>query len=294
MFHKTQLFKQKIMTNKVGASTSSLPVYNVTLDHTNESQQETRVFSSISAGPIQIVPLYSKETPLVGAPAAAPAKLTYRGGHLLSAVEVVALFWGDAWNQQPQSDVRQGIINFFSSILTSQLMDQLGEYSANGQTIGHGQLVGSFGVGPNPPNPVTDAQLQQMLQQLISNNPTFPQPNPNRLYFIYTPPGVAVASGNDQSCQKFCGYHSAIQGNIFYAVMPYADCSGCTGNLSALDALTQTSSHELCEAITDAIPGQGWYDDNNGEIGDICAWKSKKVGDFTVQQEWSNQKNACV
>jgi hypothetical protein len=45
-----------------------------------------------------------------------------------------------------------------------------------------------------------------------------------------------------------------------------------------IDALTSTSSHELCEAITDPIPGQGWYDDANGEIGDICAWKSKKLG----------------
>src|SRR5207302_9519594 len=33
-----------------------------------------------------------------------------------------------------------------------------------------------------------------------------------------------------------------------------------------------TTSHELCEAITDPVPGEGWYDDTNGEIGDICAW----------------------
>jgi hypothetical protein len=46
---------------------------------------------------------------------------------------------------------------------------------------------------------------------------------------------------------------------------------------NAIDALTSTSSHELCEAITDPIPGQGWYDDANGEIGDICAWKSKNL-----------------
>jgi hypothetical protein len=71
-------------------------------------------------------------------------------------------------------------------------------------------------------------------------------------------------------------------------------CSGCTGGLATLDALTSTSSHELCEAITDPVPGQGWYDDVNGEIGDICAWKTKQVGTYTVQLEWSNQANACV
>jgi hypothetical protein len=50
----------------------------------------------------------------------------------------------------------------------------------------------------------------------------------------------------------------------------------------------------LCEAITDPIPGQGWYDDTNGEIGDICAWKTKKMGAYTVQLEWSNKKNQCI
>ena len=67
--------------------------------------------------------------------------------------------------------------------------------------------------------------------------------------------------------------------------MPYPGCLGCTGNLAPLDALTSTSSHELCEAITDPIPGQGWYDDANGEIGDICAWKTKQLGAYTVQME---------
>jgi hypothetical protein len=60
------------------------------------------------------------------------------------------------------------------------------------------------------------------------------------------------------------------------------------------DAMTLTSSHELCESITDPVPGQGWYDDANGEIGDICAWQAKTVAGFTVQKEWSNKANACV
>jgi len=60
---------------------------------------------------------------------------------------------------------------------------------------------------------------------------------------------------------------------------------------NAIDALTSTSSHELCEPITDPIPGQGWYDDANGEIGDICARKSKKLGKYAVQLDCSNRAN---
>ena len=77
-------------------------------------------------------------------------------------------------------------------------------------------------------------------------------------------------------------------GNVFYAVMPYPGCQGCTGTLAEFDALTSVSSHELCEAITDPVPGQGWYDDVNGEIGDICAWQTRVVDGYTVQLEWSN------
>jgi hypothetical protein len=69
---------------------------------------------------------------------------------------------------------------------------------------------------------------------------------------------------------------------------------GLLGNLAALDALTSTSSHELCEAITDPVPGTGWYDDVNGEIGDICAWETRKLAAYTVQLEWSNTQKRCV
>ena len=76
--------------------------------------------------------------------------------------------------------------------------------------------------------------------------------------------------------------------------MPYPGCAGCEGGLAIPAALTSTSSHELCEAITDPVPGAGWYDDNNGEIGDICAWKTKTLGKFVVQLEWSNAADSCV
>jgi predicted dehydrogenase len=32
----------------------------------------------------------------------------------------------------------------------------------------------------------------------------------------------------------------------------------------------------------------------NGEVGDICAWQTKKVGPYTVQLEWSNKTGRCV
>ena len=70
--------------------------------------------------------------------------------------------------------------------------------------------------------------------------------------------------------------------------------AGCLGGMSVLDSLTTTGSHELAEAVTDPVPGAGWYDDANGEIGDVCAWQTKQLDRWVVQLEWSNEAGACV
>ena len=242
--------------------------------------------------PIRVVPLHRPEAERVAA-AVAP-QLTYRGGPLLTAVEVFTVFWGAEWNQAPQSALRTNLNLFFDFILTSALIDQLGEYNVSGKNIGHGARTGTATLTSPAPTPtVQDSAIQQFLQQEIANK-NLPAPNANSLYFFFLPPGVQVLQGGSASCQDFCGYHDSTSDNIFYAVMPYPGCSGCTGGLTVADALTSTSSHELCEAITDPIPGQGWYDDNNGEIGDICAWKTRVLGGYTIQLEWSNNVGSCV
>jgi hypothetical protein len=242
-----------------------------------------------AANPIKIVPLYGDA---LAAPVSTP-QLSYRGGPLLAAVEVFIFFWGRAWEGQ-QGPLVQQINQFFDFVLTSPLLDQLGEYSVAGQSIGHGSRSGAVILSTDPPSTIGDSDVQQLIQQEISNDSAVPQPTANSLYFVYLPPAVTISLDGATSCSNFCGYHNYINGNIFYAVMPYPDCGGCTGARAVTDALMATSSHELCEAITDPVPGQGWYDDQNGEIGDICAWKTKQLGTFTVQLEWSNKAGQCV
>lgn len=245
-----------------------------------------------SQHPIRVVPLHRPEA-AAAAQAAAP-HLTYRNGPLLTAVQVYTVFWGSAWQQAPISNLVTQINQFFDFILTSQLIDQLAEYSVPGQSIGHGSHIGSSVLAsPAPGSSVQDSAIQQFIQQQIAAG-ALPAPTNNTLYFVYLPSGVQVIQGGSASCQAFCGYHDTFGNNIYYAVEPYPGCAGCTGGLSTLDALTTTSSHELCEAITDPIPGQGWYDDTNGEIGDICAWKTRQLGSFTIQLEWSNKANSCL
>jgi hypothetical protein len=249
--------------------------------------------SKTQGTPINIVPLYVPEEEKTFA-VTPPPQLVYNNGPLLTAVQVFTVFWGAAWQQSPSSNIVLKINSFFDYILTSPLIDQLAEYSTSGQNIRHGSRIGTTTITtPAPGSTVADSDIQNLLNNAIANN-TLPQPGANTLYFVYLPTGVVVSQGGSSSCQSFCGYHDNINGQIFYAVMPYPDCNGCTGSIAVFDALTSTSSHELCEAITDPIPGQGWYDQNNGEIGDICAWKTKQMGNYTIQLEWSNSANSCV
>lgn len=244
---------------------------------------------------IRIVPLHVPQGHALEAAApATPPQLTYRNGPLLTNVEVFTVFWGSAWGGADAALV-QKVNDFFDAILVSPLIDQLSEYNVPGKIIGHGKRTGSIVIQqPAPHRTVADNSIQVLLQHEIQANSAFPQPGPNTLYFVYLQRGVSVVQGGSRSCQAFCGYHDAINSQVFYAVMPYPGCTGCLGGMEPVDALTGTSSHELCEAITDAVPGLGWYDDSNGEIGDICAWKFKQVNGYNVQLEWSNKANKCV
>jgi hypothetical protein len=242
---------------------------------------------------VRIVPLATPEV-MQKTAAAQAAQLIYNNGPLIAQAEVFTVFWGSACQQASLASTVGEINGFFDFILTSSLVDQLSEYSVAQYQIGHGKRAGSVTlISPDVSKTVDDAAIQTMIQQQISAG-KLPASNPNLIYFVFLPSGVTVTQGGSASCKVFCGDHDAISSDVFYAVMPFPDCSGCSSNFSTFDALTVTASHELCEAITDPVPGQGWYDNQNGEIGDICAWQTKTISQYTVQKEWSNKSGKCV
>jgi hypothetical protein len=242
---------------------------------------------------VRIVPLATPEL-MQRTVAPQAARLVYNNGPLIAQAQVFTIFWGTGWQQGKLSGLISEVNGFFDFILTSPLMDQLSEYSVAQYQIGHGKRIGTVTLtNPDVGKTVNDSAIQKMIQQQISDG-KFPSANPDLIYFVFLPSGVTVTQGGSASCKVFCGYHDSISNNIFYAVMPFPDCSGCSSSLASFDALTVTASHELCEAITDPIPGQGWYDNQNGEIGDICAWQTKKDGHYTIQKEWSNKAGSCV
>jgi hypothetical protein len=251
--------------------------------------------------PRSIVPLLTpEEIAGIAAPLAPAAKVTHHGGPVLTAVEVVTIFWGAAWGQSPQTTLAQDLNTFFDWILQSSLMDAMAEYSTAGNTIGHGSRIGTATVTASEPGTaqpgggriVSDAEIQTAIQGWIADG-TVAATTANTLYFIYLPPNVVSTRGSDQSCAQYCGYHGHIGGTVFYAVEPYVTCSGCSLG-PILDTQTKVSSHELFEAITDPAYN-GWYDDSTtDEIGDICNSDMRTLGGYRVQAEWSQDQNACV
>jgi hypothetical protein len=254
-----------------------LPKAALSMDELGQNKEDSDLFGS---------------KPLKAAP---PPKLVYNNGPLISNAKVYTIFWGKNWKGTPAFiTLRNNINNFFKAILVSPLIDQLIEYNTPVYKIGHGSLKGTKVITAGAPSSViTDAAIQTQVKKWLAAH-TIPAWDKNTLYFIYTDKGVSIHMGGGGSCTAFCGYHNHIGGKNYYAVMPFPGCAGCLGGLSVFNALTGTSSHELCEAITDAVPGTGWYDNAHGEIGDICPWIFKTVSGFNVQKEWSNKMSACV
>jgi hypothetical protein len=229
-------------------------------------------------------------------PLAAPpnAHLTYNGGPVLSNSKVFTIFWGsNATTYQAQ------LGDFFTSVGNSSYFDWLSEYDTPSQNIGRASYIGTF-IDQSAPSGTTidDSQIQTELANLV-NAGSVPTPDANTLYFFYFPSGITITMQGQASCSAFCGYHGnemVGSADVRYAVIPDQAC--CTNApQDQLQTTTEVSSHEWAESTTDSDVGTNnlaWYDQANGEIGDICAWMPGTVNGYTVQLLWSNANNACI
>ncbi len=234
----------------------------------------------------------------------ATPKLSYSNGPLIQKVKVFDVFYSPG---NPYVDM---LASFYTAITQSAYFDWLVEYNTTNYKISHGSYIGKF----QDTNPATTATLndtgatgsvQAYLQALIAAKKV-PAPDDDTIYMIYFPSQVTIKLGQSSSCQQFCAYHSSMTIGtqlVRYGVMPDVTAGACAqgcGPNSGFLNVTDVSSHELIEAVTDPDNGTGWYDnvDNNcGEIGDICATNAGEtaaVGSFTVQKEWSNAFNDCI
>jgi hypothetical protein len=234
------------------------------------------------------------------------------GGPVLSSVQVEAVFLGDAWKNDPSlQSTEQQIDSFLQYLVNSPFMDTMGQYG-----VGRGQFTGSTVLDDPLGSSISTGQIDSLLSQAVQGG-TLQAPGSNRLYVVFTPPNVGLTEGRSQ-LNNVLGYHTSLfdgQNNQHaYAVIPYPGGSNPqeTG-LSAFQSLTQTTSHELAEAVTDPYVDargnpSGWDDYNftpgdsgEGEIADIAdalgappAYLTNNGQTYAVTELWSNQADNVV
>ncbi len=232
----------------------------------------------------------------------------YFGGPLLAHVQIQSLYYGSQWATDPTLTPLMGKLDgYLSYIVNSPFMDQLNIYNVYRGSFTPGVIDSSA-----LPSTVDDSQIQVDLANDINSNLVVNPGgvNNDRLYFIYVEPGVVITQGGGNSVNDFLGYHNATQAsvngqvdNVYYAVIPYhAAPNAFVDGLpyEPFDSFGFVSAHELGEAVTDPIPGAGWYDDTNpnpglqGEVGDTVdayygynyggVGTSTQLGEYLVQR----------
>src|SRR5579864_6513442 len=183
-------------------------------------------------------------------------------GSQIAAPEVTNIYMGPFWGDQNLVE------QFSQAVLQNGYLDPLKEL---GYGTGPGTYKGKIdGPALAPGSKFMDSDAQAAVQSLLNSGAI--QANANSLFVLILPDGVTSFLGQDQSCQAFCGYHDSFSSNgldVAYAVLPSALCQGCGGEIGDFTAVY---AHELAEASTDKVPGQGWVADDGEENGDLEAW----------------------
>ena len=280
----------------VGCSSGKSEQTGVTSDSTGEALSPTDKLTHARVMPKMNKHASAKKLAQIKNTAAA-GNLTYRGGPLLQHVKIYTVFWGSGVASQTE------LGQYYTAVTNSSYFDWLSEYDANGMSIGRGTFAGAYTIA-NPPggSSIQDSDIANGIDAEITAG-RIPKNDPNSLYMVYFPPGVSISMGGSQSCVQFCAYHSTLSRsdgtNLYYGVIPDLGgaCAGGCGAGTLLQSTTEVSSHEMIEAVTDPAVGinvLGWYDDAQGEIGDICNGQAGDVSGYQVQLEWSNKNGACI
>jgi hypothetical protein len=244
----------------------------------------------------------------------------YFGGPVIPNPKVYVIWWGDpAQIRTSLTAADGGIRDFIAAVTNSGYVDWWSEYNTTivtplgshagdagtQQRIGRGNYAGTFTLNQVPLGTIDDVQVRARLDQAFSAN-DLPAPDENSLYAIFFPPSVRVNVGSAAGCTSFYAYHDAIietqRHNVFYVVVP--DCG------KPFSFLTVATSHELAEAMTDAIPAgtfsadypQAWADTGADEVGDLCVTPAgpltdtltTPVGAFSVQKIWDEKSQGCL
>jgi len=221
-----------------------------------------------------------------------PDDMGYFGGPVLATLSQVNIYWandnGSIWGSPA---------TFESYLNTSKMIELLNRYAFQAQSNGHWPVASYYWYFPGggPGALIYDNQVQSEVQALAAADVSAGRQSGaswSTIYHVFLPPGTDECFTNPaQGCYNpdgkapgpfaFCAYHGYTQlpsgEYVAYDVQPYAEVNGCEQSGTGLEAQDQANvlGHETAEAISDPVPGGGWYAEwptGGGEIGDECAF----------------------
>ena len=216
------------------------------------------------------------------------AWLIHAGGdYVQSAPRVYTIIWPGSEQIGQQSE------QFVSWLLTSDYFTTaLAEYG-----VGAGQSMGLIVLPNSAPAKLIDSDFGALVKQLVSNGQVDPQNDANtQVLFVLPPTTIVTDPTGNVSCQQILGYHSSPSSSL--PIIAYDVIADCDTSATELDGLTKVMSHEIAEAATDPLPGDGYYDDEPKaqEISDLCNFNESLPIDvpgntpsrYWVQRQYSN------
>ena len=235
--------------------------------------------------------------------------LSYGGGPVLVAPKAYIIYWG--YGTYGDTDGVKSLLNAYVKHMGGSSHDNIYDqyYETNGGTTyitnPANQFGGSWVDNRNPvPTHPTDAQVAQEALKGVAHFGY----DANGSYIVATPHGRST-SGFETS---WCAYHSTTYSAgryVSYTNLPYQPDAGSSCGASIIGAphdepavdegVTIVEGHEYGESVTDPVPASGWYNNQEGEIGDICAWQNIQNDPFgrksyTMQPMFSNATQSCV
>jgi len=183
-------------------------------------------------------------------------------------------------------------ITSFDFVLTSPLPRPAWRIQHGRQSIGTCSPHGSADLEHGSAATIADSDVQSLIQQEARMTRRCPSRPPTRSIRVSAALGSRSHSTAPRRAQNSAATtKTSTATSLCGHAVP--DCGGARCSAVA-DAMTTTSLSRAMRGDHGPVPGHGWYDDQNGEIGGICAWKTKQLGTFMVQLEWSNKSGASA
>ncbi|MDQ6930189.1 MAG: hypothetical protein M3126_05940 [Candidatus Eremiobacteraeota bacterium] len=202
------------------------------------------------------------------------------------------------------------ISKFESDLFGSTMFTIVNQYNAGGAYASGGDYPITY----STLLPLQDSDIFNIVHTVIKAN-NLPVGYGSQFH-VFLQSGVQQCSTSARGCYGvvYCAYHGSNDytdvGHVLYSVEPYQNINGCQVSNTAspngvlADSTASVLSHEVFETITDpdvAANNLAWYNNNKGEIGDICApANSVPTGNvvlsattWEIQPEYSNKVHDC-